>query len=107
KPPTSVPTRQGGKHTTPTPRPSRFTLAVAPTRPYFATITPDRHIDVILAARLAEIPLEDFKFLNPAHNKPVIKAHGTESILLPSDKVDVFRRNLEAHDKPLVSWQAY
>ena len=46
-------------------------------------------------------------FLNPAHNKPVIKASGAETILLPRDKVESFRRNLAAHDKPLVSWQAY
>ena len=84
-----------------------LTLANIPNRPYFATVTTDRHIDVTLAAKLAEMELDDFRFLNPAHNKPVIKAHGAETILLPRDKIEVFRRNLEAHDKPLVSWQAY
>jgi len=102
-----MPKLQAVKNIIANPQAYGLTLADVPNRPYFATITTDRHIDVILAARLAEIPLEDFKFLNPAHNKPVIKAHGTESILLPRDKVDAFRRNLEAHDKPLVSWQAY
>jgi peptidoglycan lytic transglycosylase D len=27
--------------------------------------------------------------------------------VLPLDKVEVFRRNLAAHEEPLVSWQAY
>ena len=84
-----------------------LTLADIPNRPYFATITTDRHIDVTLAARFADMPLDDFRFLNPAHNKPVIKAHGSETILLPLDRVGTFQRNLAAHDKPLVSWQAY
>ena len=89
--------------------PARFRLKLAdvPNEPYFATVTTHRHIDVQLAATLAEMPLEEFRFLNPAHNKPVIKAGGSENIVLPRHKVEVFRRNLETHDKPLVSWQAY
>jgi membrane-bound lytic murein transglycosylase D len=102
-----VPKLQAVKNIVANPQAYGLVLADIPNRPYFATVTTDRHIDVNLAARLAEIPLEDFKFLNPAHNKPVIKAHGAETILLPRDKAEVFQRNLIAHDKPLVSWQAY
>ena len=89
--------------------PARFGLQLAdvPNEPHFATVTTRRHIDVQLAATLAEMPLDEFRFLNPAHNKPVIKADGTENIVLPRHKVEVFQRNLETHDKPLVSWQAY
>ena len=84
-----------------------ITLADIPNRPYFAIVTSSRHIDVQLAATLADMPLEEFRFLNPAHNKPVIKSDGSETIVLPIDRVEVFRRNLEAHDRPLVSWQTY
>ncbi|MGH8648169.1 MAG: LysM peptidoglycan-binding domain-containing protein [Burkholderiales bacterium] len=84
-----------------------ITLPDIPNRPYFATVTTRRHIDVQLAASLAEMSLEEFRFLNPAHNKPVIKADGSEAIVLPVDKVPVFQKNLETHDRPLVSWQAY
>ena len=89
--------------------PARFgvKLASVPNQPYFEIITVKRHIDVKLAAKFAEIPLEEFKFLNPAHNKQVIKADGTETIVLPRDKVSIFNANLENHDKPLVSWQAH
>jgi len=89
--------------------PGRFgiTLADVPNQPYFATVTARRHIDVQLAASLAEMSLEDFRFLNPAHNKPVIKTDGSETIVLPIEKVAVFQNNLETHSRPLVSWQAY
>jgi membrane-bound lytic murein transglycosylase D len=89
--------------------PARFGLRLAaiPNEPYFAIVTTRRHIDVKLAARLAEIPEEEFRFLNPAHNKPVIRADGSETLVLPRHKVEAFQRNLEAHDKPLVTWQAY
>ncbi|MGE5027802.1 MAG: transglycosylase SLT domain-containing protein, partial [Betaproteobacteria bacterium] len=56
------------------PEASGLTLASIPNRPYFATVTTKRHIDVAVAARLAEIPLQEFVSLNPAHNRPVINA---------------------------------
>lgn len=84
-----------------------ITLADIPNRPYFAIVTSSHHIDVQLAATLADMPLEEFRFLNPAHNKPVIKSDGSETIVLPIDRVEVFQRNLQAHDRPLVSWQTY
>jgi membrane-bound lytic murein transglycosylase D len=89
--------------------PVRFglTLADIPNESYIATITTPRHIDVELAARFAEIPVEEFRFLNPAHNKPVINANAAETIVLPKDKVEVFQRNLANHTEPLVSWHAY
>ncbi len=89
--------------------PARFgvKLASVPNQPYFEVVTVKRHIDVKLAAKFAELPLDEFKFLNPAHNKQVIKAGGTETIVLPRDKVAIFNANFENHDQPLVSWQAH
>ncbi|MGE5522814.1 MAG: transglycosylase SLT domain-containing protein [Rhodospirillaceae bacterium] len=89
--------------------PARYGLQIAdvPNEPYFATVPVKRHIDVKLAAKLAEISLEEFKFLNPAHNKPVIKRGAGETIVLPKNKVDVFLANLKNNDQPLVSWQAH
>ena len=89
--------------------PARFgvKLASVPNQPYFEVVTVKRHIDVKLAAKFAEMPLDDFKFLNPAHNKQVIKSYASESIVLPRDKVAIFHANLDNHDKPLVSWQAH
>jgi membrane-bound lytic murein transglycosylase D len=79
-----------------------------PNRPYFATVTKTANIDVKLAAKLAEMPVQEFVALNPAHNRPVIKSE--TPMVIPTDKVDTFISNLEAHEeseKPLSSWQAY
>jgi membrane-bound lytic murein transglycosylase D len=102
-----VPKLQAVKNIIAEPRRYGITLPNIPNEPYFATVTTRRHIDVQLAASLAEMSLEDFRFLNPAHNKPVIKADGSEALVLPVDKVAVFEKNLETHDRPLVSWQTY
>jgi membrane-bound lytic murein transglycosylase D len=73
---------------------------------YFDVVTLKQHMDVKLAADLAEIPLQEFMLLNPGHTKPVIRAGEAEQIVLPKEAVDVFRRNLKHHRKPLVSWTA-
>ncbi len=89
--------------------PARFgiQLAQVPNEPYFAVVTVHRHIDVTLAAKFAGMPLDEFRFLNPAHNKAVIKAGAAETIVLPREKVALFQANLQNHDEPLVSWQAH
>lgn len=90
-------------------RPESFGLKLADmhNRPYFTVVQTERHIDVKVAAKLAEMPVEEFKALNPSHNRPVIRAESSQPILLPADKAPVFQANLEAHDKPLTSWQSY
>ena len=89
--------------------PEQYGIALVniPNQPYFATITAHHHIDVKLVASLAEMSLEEFRFLNPAHNKPVIKSNGSGTIVLPIEKVAVFQGNLEGHSQPLVTWQTY
>jgi membrane-bound lytic murein transglycosylase D len=89
--------------------PERYGLQLAdvPNEPYFATVPVKRHIDLKLAAKFAEMPLDEFKFLNPAHNKPVIKRGAGETIVLPMHKVEVFLANLKNYEQPLVSWQAH
>lgn len=89
--------------------PASFGLVLQdiPNEPYFTAIATTKHIDVALAAELADIPMEEFTALNPAHNRPVILGDNADLILLPLDKVETFRANLENYDKPLVSWQPY
>jgi membrane-bound lytic murein transglycosylase D len=88
--------------------PARYGLQIAdvPNEPYFETVTVKRHIDVKVAAKLAEMSLDEFKFLNPGHNKPVIRAGEAERIVLPKHKVATFVSNLGSNEAPLVSWQA-
>ncbi|HYR05702.1 MAG TPA: transglycosylase SLT domain-containing protein [Gallionella sp.] len=89
--------------------PASFGLVLEsiPDEPYFAAVSTAKHIDVKLAAQLADISMEEFAALNPAHNRPVILQDNSDLILLPVGAVETFRANLENYDKPLVSWQAY
>ncbi len=89
--------------------PARFNLTLAdiPNEPYFVAVAPSRHMDVKLAAQLADISMEEFIALNPAHTRPVILQDSTDLILLPIGKMDTFINNLETYNKPLVSWQPY
>jgi len=87
---------------------AKLNVRGVPNRPYFATVTKTGNIDVKLAAQLAEMPVQEFVALNPAHNRPVIKSE--TPMVIPAHKVDTFISNLEAHEgseKPLSSWQAY
>ncbi|HYX62595.1 MAG TPA: transglycosylase SLT domain-containing protein, partial [Burkholderiales bacterium] len=90
------------------PEPLGITLEPIPNQPYFATYTKLRDIDVRLAARLAEMPVDEFIALNPGFSRPLIRASVTPRIVLPADKVDVFHENLEKLDEDsLVSWKSY
>ncbi len=78
-------------------------LESIPDQPYFTTVRAPEKIDVKLAAKLAGMPEDEFVALNPAHNKPVAIGH-TGTLVLPLDKADAFRENLENWDQPLVTW---
>jgi membrane-bound lytic murein transglycosylase D len=83
-------------------------LEPIPNLPYFTTIARTRDIDVRLAAKLAEMPVEEFIALNPGFSRPVIRAEHTPRIVLPADRVDVFHDNLARYDGgALVSWKSY
>jgi membrane-bound lytic murein transglycosylase D len=77
-----------------------------PNQPYFTTVEAPAKIDVKVAAKLAGMSEEEFVALNPAHNKPVAVA-STGTLVVPLDKAETFRANLEAYDQPLVSWTQY
>ncbi|MRD73029.1 LysM peptidoglycan-binding domain-containing protein [Rhodocyclus tenuis] len=83
-------------------------LAPLPNRPYFTTIVWPANIDVDVAAKLAEVPVDEFLALNPANNRPVIAAD--TPLVLPTNKVDTFMSNLDrrqSNDKPLSYWRSY
>lgn len=88
--------------------PARFGLVFhdIPNRPYFAVVTTSKPMDLEVAAKLAEISMDEFTALNPGHNRPVLLQDSNEVILLPVDKVDTFRNNLENHNERLVTWRA-
>ncbi|WP_374565372.1 transglycosylase SLT domain-containing protein [Ideonella sp.] len=75
--------------------------------PYFLSVPIERDIDVSLAAKLADVSMEEFRYLNPQMNKPVILAAGTEQILLPYDNANHFVTAIAHHQGPLATWTAW
>jgi membrane-bound lytic murein transglycosylase D len=103
-----VPKLQAVKNIVAQPEVFNSRLPVIDNHPYFQSVTIRRDIDLVLAAKLAEVPLADFKALNPSINRPVIMAAGTPQILLPWDNAEVFQSNLEAYGGGrLASWTVW
>lgn len=82
-------------------------LPVVENQPYFVTIKKTRDIDVKLAAQLAELPMEEFKALNPQFNRPVITGSPNTQILLPQSNAEKFKENLSNWTRALSSWTAH
>ena len=101
-----LPKLQAVKNIVANPELFNLSLAPLPNQPYFAVVSAPAHMDVELAAKLADMPVEEFRNLNPGHQRPVITV-ANRQLLVPVDKVDVFQSNLENNDQPLVTWQTY
>ena len=102
-----VPKLQALKNIIANPQPFGILLDPIPNQPYFATFERERDIDVRLAAKLADMPVEEFIALNPGFNRPVIRTDASARMVLPADKVELFHANLLKHDQSLVTWQTY
>jgi membrane-bound lytic murein transglycosylase D len=75
--------------------------------PYFVAVKKSVDIDFTVAAELAEMPIDDFKALNPSFNQALISAIEEHSVILPKDKVDIFNANLAEYKGELSSWKVY
>jgi len=105
-----VPKLQALKNIVADPRRYGIDLPAIPNQPYFVTYSNTLDMDVATAARLADMPVEDFRALNPAFNRPVIVGASSPTILVPADRVETFDANLaawQATGQPLASWTAY
>jgi len=107
-----VPKLQALKNIIADPQRHGIDLQPIPNEPYFVVINQTPDIDVQLAAQLAEMPVEEFRALNPGFSRPVIRSETAARIVLPWDKVVPFHDNLAKHHNAsggasLVSWQVY
>jgi len=102
-----VPKLQAVKNIIANPERYGLTLPDVANEPYFAVVTTTRPMDVKLAAKFAEVPMEEFLLLNAGHMRPVIRATGSQSLLVPVGKVDRFQANLASHNQPFLSWQVH
>ncbi|WP_454764333.1 transglycosylase SLT domain-containing protein [Cupriavidus campinensis] len=101
-----VPKLQAVKNIIANPAAYGVKLPEIPDHPYFVTVTTSRDIDVALAAKLANMPLDEFKALNPSFNRPVILGAANPQILLPFDNAERFQYNLNSYRGGLSSWTA-
>ncbi len=102
-----VPKLQAMKNLVANPQGKGIQLPYIPNHPYFKTVPLPRDMDVALVARLAEVPIEDFKALNPSAHRPVLLAGGTSQILVPWDNAEIFDRNMAAYEGRLASWTVW
>ena len=105
-----VPKLQAIKNIVADPQHYGIELPVIRNEPYFVAVNNTADIDVVTAARLADLPIEEFRALNPAYSRPVIVGASSPTILLPADRADSFNANLaawQATGQPLASWTAY
>jgi len=105
-----VPKLQAIKNIVADPQHYGIALPAIRNEPYFVAVNKTPDIDVVTAAHLADLPIEDFRALNPAYNRPVIVGASSPTILLPADRADSFNANLaawQATGQPLASWTAY
>ena len=103
-----VPKLQAVKNIIAQPQHHGAVLPLIENHPFFDTVEIKHDIDVDMAARLAQVRLEDFKALNPSQRKPVIFAAGTPQVLLPWNNAAVFQKALaKAEPTSLSSWTAW
>ncbi|WBF65409.1 MAG: transglycosylase SLT domain-containing protein [Candidatus Kinetoplastibacterium crithidii] len=102
-----VPKLQAVKNIITNPQKYGIDLPRVENKPYFQTVKKNRDIDIEVAAKLAEISLEEFKALNPSHNRPVISSKHSQTILLPAKNIDKFHINLKKFTDNLSNWKIY
>lgn len=102
-----VPKLQAIKNIITNPRRYGMTLPHVGNTPYFTSIRKTHTMAVEDVAKLAEIPVEEFKALNASFNQDIIVADNSPVILLPANRVDIFKANLEAHKHKLDTWKPY
>lgn len=90
-------------------QPELFNISLPPleNKPYFTSVSKEKDIDVKLAAQFAELPLPEFKALNPQFNRPIITGSNNTAILLPIENAHLFEDNMSQWTGPLASWTTY
>jgi membrane-bound lytic murein transglycosylase D len=102
-----VPKLQAVKNIVSNPDQFNTVLGDIDNHPYFQSVPITRDMDVELAAKLADVPLADFKALNPSLSRPVILAAGTPQVLMPWGNAEKFNANLGNYSGQLASWTAW
>ncbi|MBD5803541.1 Membrane-bound lytic murein transglycosylase D precursor [Azoarcus sp. Aa7] len=100
-----VPKLQALKNIVAQPELFHFELPYVPNTRHFVTVTAPAGIDLATAARLAEMPLDEFLALNPSYNRPAIAQ--ANSLVIPVDRAERFRARLAEHESSGKQWRTY
>ena len=96
------------KHIIQNPQKYNVEVPYIPNAPYFAEVTLTEQMDIDLILKLADISSEEFELLNAHHKRPLIpKESEPTTILLPQHKVEMYNKNLMAHNESLSNWVLY
>lgn len=102
-----VPKLQAVKNIVANPAQYQVSLPVINNQPYFTVVDKTSDIDLVVAAQLAELSVEEFKALNPQFNRPVITGGEQTKILLPQQNAEKFKLNLSQWGRALSSWTTH
>jgi membrane-bound lytic murein transglycosylase D len=80
------------------PRAFGIRLSILPDRPYFKKVDLSAQIDLALAAKMADMTVDELYSLNPAFNRWATAPDGPHYLLIPVDKAPVFKQNLAKID---------
>ncbi|QTQ34246.1 transglycosylase SLT domain-containing protein [Aromatoleum petrolei] len=100
-----VPKLQALKNIVAQPELFHFELPYVPNTRHFVTVDTPAGIDLATAARLAEMPLEEFLALNPSYNRPATTR--ADSLVIPVDRAERFRARLAEHQNNGKQWRTY
>jgi len=102
-----VPKLQAVKNIVANPGHYGLSLPQIDNQPYFTAIDKTSDIDLAIAAQLAELPIDEFKALNPQFNRPVITGGEQTQILLPKENAEKFHLNMAQWGRALSTWTTH
>lgn len=101
-----VPKLQALKNIVAQPELFDFELPYVPNNRHFVTVEAPQGLDLATAARLADMPIDEFIALNPAYNRPVVAASG-QSLVVPVERAGPFRARLDELGQSGKRWKTY
>lgn len=90
--------------------PERYNITLPPINnaPYIESIKMNSQIDLHQAAELANVDMKTIHALNPGYLRWATDPDGPYEIIIPSDKADIFKQNLESlSESEKIIWRDY
>lgn len=86
----------------------KIKLPAIANKPYFDHVPVEAPLELAKAAKFADITLDEFYLLNPGYNQWATSPQGPRHILLPIEKIELFKANLKQTPKQQwLQWLEY